>query len=696
MLNMLFLQILDMSITASYVILIVLVIRFFLTKMPKIFSYALWFVVLFRLTCPFSWKSNLSWLILHNRSANIIPSDQSQPVLNGFKGANAVDVSNFSVPMAHSGNESIGKMDFSGIWGDNIVTVLWLAGMILLAAYSLISLVRLKMQLQNAVCDYDNDNVYLVESLNTPFVMGIIQPKIYIPAQLSGEEKKYILLHEQTHLKRYDHLIKIISFFILCIHWFNPLCWLAFFLSGKDMEMSCDESVIKQIGNQGKKNYSQSLLSMATGKKIVGGTPLAFGEGNTRDRIKNILNYKKPGFWLIVLLVFVISAAGIGLSTDPKEKIKSIKDYAQGYISKEIEAYENAEYQNITIVDQKIIRLEQMSRFEEIMEHPIELWRLEYRLKPDDINKVVLAGGMNEIDGWLTEDSSMGKPILVFSMKKTTPQFLGVIWSGEMADTLASQEVSVRQFLESMDLLPQETYKGNHIVVKFPLSTGEISQLFMSQPAVQGKKGIWCVERWMDGNGYIYHAVPETDLLINDYYKALQEQCDKGQRPDLLNPTDVALTYINETLGQHAVDGNLEIKTPADLKDFLKTPESTYIGFVSDFNLETDMFHLDPIEWITEDNEERIKQLNLSEKDMPNGYYIYNPYNYPHTFEVNKDTEYSFINWSGEFGSERNYKTKDMKELLQYLKTYKDGTTPPFWIVTKDGYVKSITEQYVP
>ena len=152
------------------------------------------------------------------------------------------------------------------------------------------------------------DNIYLLNKIETPFVFGILSPGIYMPSSLSEDEMNYIILHEQTHIKRFDHIIKLLSFFILCIHWFNPLIWAAFFLSAKDMEMSCDEAVIKKLGNGAKKEYSSLLLALTGGRKVIGGVPLAFCEGDTKMRIKNVLRYRKQPLKVIVISsVLVIS-----------------------------------------------------------------------------------------------------------------------------------------------------------------------------------------------------------------------------------------------------------------------------------------------------------------------------------------------------------------------------------------------------
>ncbi|AFL99049.1 antirepressor regulating drug resistance protein [Desulfitobacterium dehalogenans ATCC 51507] len=306
----LFLQVLNMSFTGSVVILCVVLMRLLLRKAPKVFSYALWSVVLFRLVCPFSFESALSLLPVNSEP---IPSDivyAAMPqVHTGIGAADRVISSSLpgAVPYA-----SINPLQIWVFLG----SLLWLWGIAALLLYSIFSLIGLKRRLGTAV--HDKENIYLCADIDTPFVMGVIRPKIYLPDSLSGTEKEYILLHEQTHIRRIDHVVKILSFFVLCIHWFNPLVWAAFFLSGRDMEMSCDEAVIKKLGNEVKKEYSSSLLALATGRRIVGGTPLAFGEGDTKGRIMNVLNYKKPAFRVLLVAFMAVIILGLGLMANPK------------------------------------------------------------------------------------------------------------------------------------------------------------------------------------------------------------------------------------------------------------------------------------------------------------------------------------------------------------------------------------------
>lgn len=311
MLDTVFLKVLNMSYTASYVILAVLLVRLLLKKAPKSFSYALWSVVLFRLVCPWSFESAFSLLSIGGRTTEQFqPFPEQFVTLGTIRGHVETNGSGMiPSPVSPSPKEPL---------FENIFTLIWLIGIAALMIYSVVMLLKLKKQLKGAV--HDTENIYLSANLVTPFVMGVIRPKIYLSLSLSETEKRYILLHEQTHIRRFDHLIRLVGFLVLCVHWFNPLVWVAFFLSGRDMEMSCDETVIKKLGSDVKKEYSSSLLSLATGRRIIGGTPLAFGEGDTKSRIKNVLNYKKPPFWIAVGAIVLCGVLIAGFVANPRSK----------------------------------------------------------------------------------------------------------------------------------------------------------------------------------------------------------------------------------------------------------------------------------------------------------------------------------------------------------------------------------------
>ncbi|MFV0343430.1 MAG: M56 family metallopeptidase [Anaerocolumna sp.] len=311
MLSNVFLQILNMSFTASIVTILVLFVRLFLKKTPKVFSYALWLVVLIRLLIPFSFESIYSLI-----PTKIEPISQDIMFSNTPSVDTGVTIINNSVNAllpAPVGLVSVNPMQVWIFIGSSI----WLSGIVIFITYHLIQLVRLWRRLKSA--SYYRERIFISDRIQTAFVMGIFRPHIYLPTNLRESEVDYILIHEQTHIKRLDHLMRLISFLALSIHWFNPVVWIAFGISGKDMEMSCDESVINKIGNHFKKDYSESLLTLATGRRMGVGTPLAFGEGDTIGRIKNVLKYKKPRFWMIGLSMIIVFFIGMGLLANPKD-----------------------------------------------------------------------------------------------------------------------------------------------------------------------------------------------------------------------------------------------------------------------------------------------------------------------------------------------------------------------------------------
>lgn len=317
-------KILNMSLTASVAIVFVLLLRLLLKKAPKVISYAIWAVVLIRLLCPVSIESGLSLFDLfdtptvdmteHSSAVEYIPSNivhtEFPEVVLPVPG-----VGEAITEVLPQGEEQLRADPLEGpIF---IATYIWWGGILVMAIYGIVTYLRLRRRLITA--SPLRDNIYLADDIDSPFVMGLIRPKIYLPSAMEEREQSYILLHEQHHIRRLDHVVKALAFVALCIHWFNPLVWVAFILSGKDMEMSCDEAVVKKLGTQIRADYTASLLSLATGKRIIAGMPLAFGEGNTKGRIKNLANWKKPAFWVVLVAVIVCIMLAIGLLTNPKQ-----------------------------------------------------------------------------------------------------------------------------------------------------------------------------------------------------------------------------------------------------------------------------------------------------------------------------------------------------------------------------------------
>lgn len=310
-----FLKVLSMSSAASFAVFAVIIARLLLSKAPKIFSYALWSVVLFRLVCPFTLESALSLMPSNHNPIPVNIVNTQTPAINSTNNiiSNSVNRTIEATLIPVDTPAVINPMEFAIETG----SVIWILGVIALVAYGIITYIKLNRNLSTAtlVCD----NIFETDRINTAFVLGIIDPKIIVPDNISEDEMSYIIKHEEIHIKRCDHIIKPIAFFILAIHWFNPVIWLSYYLMTKDMEMSCDESVIKHTVEDIRADYSKSLLSFSVKQNGLL-SPLAFGEGSVKSRIKNVLNYRKPSFWLVILAAVIVVIVAVLFGTDSKTK----------------------------------------------------------------------------------------------------------------------------------------------------------------------------------------------------------------------------------------------------------------------------------------------------------------------------------------------------------------------------------------
>lgn len=360
------LKVLNMSIAASVIIFLILVARIALKKAPKIFSYMLWGIVLFRLLCPVTLSTPVSVFNLMENSEGengeiaFITSEQitiagdnddlnkttemephiPEYIVSGEDGTQTIHpqekldeimpnqsysenmnsgVSKETMTEANGQESVIGKAkdnrELARTWAI-ILSFLWITGGMIIFSVNVVRFICLRRKVAVSMCL--RENIYLCDEIQTPFCLGVIRPKIYMPSKLGSEEMEYIILHEKHHIKRCDHIVKMLAFMALCIHWFNPMVWIAFILAGKDMEMSCDEAVMKKMGWEIRARYSASLLQLATGKNIISYSPLSFGEGDPKQRIKNIMNYKEPAFWVRILSVFACVLLGVIFLSNPQ------------------------------------------------------------------------------------------------------------------------------------------------------------------------------------------------------------------------------------------------------------------------------------------------------------------------------------------------------------------------------------------
>lgn len=330
-----FITVFNMSITGCYVITAIMLFRLILKKAPKIFSYCLWAIAGFRLVCSFSFSSVFSIF-------NIFSMPSQTAAVSGTTVNSYVpyDIGLLPVPEISTGIKSADTLINPLLPEANVTesinpmqiviaaaSVIWIIGMTVMAVYGIVSFIKIHKKIEFAT--KLNDNVYECDKLKSPFVFGIIKPKIYLPCGMNKAQKEYVILHEKNHIKRLDHIIKIISFAILTLHWFNPFVWLAYSLMIRDMEMSCDEKVLKNLNENDKKSYGLTLVSVGSNRKFAVSAPLSFGENVIEERIVNILKFKKSKIAVIIICIIACVAVAAVCLTNARVKNDEYADLEQ-------------------------------------------------------------------------------------------------------------------------------------------------------------------------------------------------------------------------------------------------------------------------------------------------------------------------------------------------------------------------------
>ncbi len=312
--SQIFLQIINMSISASYIVLAILLLRLLLKKAPKWITVVLWGIVAIRLVCPFSIESVLS----------LIPS--AEVVSPNIMTDNTPTI-NTGIPIINSTLNPIIHESFTPNPGDSanplqvlipMFTAVWIIGMTTLLIYTVISYARVKHKIGTAVLY--KDNIYQSENVVSPFVLGIIKPKICLPFHMNEQDMDHVVAHEMAHIRRKDHLWKPLGFLLLTLHWFNPLMWLGYVLLCRDIELACDEKVIGGLDREARADYSEALLTCSVNRRMIAACPLAFGEVSVKDRVKSVLSYKKPAFWIILAAIVACIALAVCFLTNPPAK----------------------------------------------------------------------------------------------------------------------------------------------------------------------------------------------------------------------------------------------------------------------------------------------------------------------------------------------------------------------------------------
>lgn len=314
--NALFLKLLNMSIAASWLIIAVIVLRFLLKKTPSWISCLMWGIVALRLVMPFSIESAFSLI----PSAEVIPLDVAASGTPAIHSGIPVVNSVINPMVTQSFAEKTGSLDMLF----HYAALVWLAGVVLMLVYSAVTYIKLYHQVSMSIpC---RDNVYLCDEVESPFLLGIFCPRIYLPSDLPEEQQSFVLDHENAHIKRRDYLWKPLGFLLLTLHWFNPLMWVAYILLCRDIERACDEKVIARMDPSGKIGYSQALVACSVHRRMVVACPVAFGEVSVKSRIKGVLNYKKPVFWVVCVSMLVCLVTAACFLTNPQLCIHAYED----------------------------------------------------------------------------------------------------------------------------------------------------------------------------------------------------------------------------------------------------------------------------------------------------------------------------------------------------------------------------------
>ena len=468
---------LNMSIAAGWLILAVIALRLLLRRAPKRFRLLLWAVVGLRLALPWSIESALSLI----PSAQTLPEGimlERAPVLDtGISALNGAINPGFTAAFTPELGVSANPLQVLL----PIAAAFWMLGAAAMLLWALVSWLRLRKRVREAV--RLEENVYECE-IASPFVLGLFRPRIYLPFSLENGERELVLAHERAHITAGDHIIKPLGWLLLAAHWYNPLVWLAYALFCRDIELACDERVVRGLSLSDRADYSQALLDLSRPRGGVRACPLAFGESSVKGRVKSVLSYKKPAFWLVLLAVVVCVGAAVCFLTDPKEKAEPVDDGDVGVvISARLEENFPAQVldyafactgemaEELSYLGLKSAELTDLSCYAEV-EAPeggtLLLFRLGARFELAEPESVAPAGGMVIEDGWLTRPDSGGDRFMLLLRDGDDWRFIGLVTEQVLSEygtdydaaalgeyALAASSAPVISLAEGLEGLPE-------------------------------------------------------------------------------------------------------------------------------------------------------------------------------------------------------------------------------------------------
>lgn len=314
MVSSIFSYILRFGIEAGWLAAALIVLRLILRKAPRGIICAMWAFVAVRLILPLDIKSVFSLVPDTRDITRPVSYAASEALRQAYPNIDSAPLMTESVIQS---NNTVASGDAVGAHLHYIASIVWIIGVCLMLIYAIFSYIRLYRLTRESI---KADDCYLCDRISSPFILGIFRTRIILPFDIGEEDKPYVLAHERAHLKRRDHLWKPLGYILLSVYWFNPLLWIAYILLCRDIELACDERVIKELGYDCKKPYANALINAAAPKRLITACPVAFGETSVKARVKNILSYKKPAFWIIIIAVILSIVVAVCFLTNPADK----------------------------------------------------------------------------------------------------------------------------------------------------------------------------------------------------------------------------------------------------------------------------------------------------------------------------------------------------------------------------------------
>ena len=743
----LFYTILNMSISASVLVLVVLLLRLLFRKAPKWVAVLLWGLVAVRLLCPFALETPFSLM----PKTEWITEDTSYSDENAYFDNVAPEYITPDPNFADNVNVHYYPLEphieiHRGVNPVFVLNCVWLAGIAVMLVYMFVSYICVYRRINGA--KQFKDNIYTSESVSSPFVLGLVRPRIYLPENMDAISMSYVIAHEEAHLRRLDHLWKPIGFLLLAVHWFNPLIWIGYILLCRDIEMACDERVVRSMNDEERVDYSEALLECSVSRKMITACPLAFGEVGAKQRIMSVLNYKKPAFWIILLAVIACIVTAVCFLTNPiAVRNPWVQEYivgAEGILGQvDKEKYESV-HEDFAIGADKYGRA--------VFKNPLKAFDTMKKLYTDGLTLIAEEQELAPISqsnynlykkfGWQitsgSEEAQKQARFVTnfldiyensFDKEKPNTDLPAPTMEGDSTtDEIIPSNVS-EETLNDISMNDEEISADNSIVntvmnfvkshitkIDIGLDSGSYSSVddllktYLSdkEDAVESTVPKFnynldiSVKDYQDKDTVIYLQLGlkaswnYVDDIDSGYGKLIEVLVNKEDGKiidvyDRTNPFDIAVRGDTLDLSESTVGISPDIVRTAK-QTYLQSqgsgtkPPVEFTAVIKAFDTdawENGEMQLNIVEYITRDDTERIAELELSDQDMISSYYIHDEDESITLLKMPEDTEYIFFDWSDAYTDETDERYEILGE--RWISTRNTELFYEYWLPYADS-----------